>query len=274
MTTIHRTAIAATTVRYGRHRAFHNVVRSEFAKFFTVRSTYWMLLAAIAFNIGLAAALAIFIPGALSAQDKAAIDVTRLSLGGIHLSQIAFGVLGVLVITSEYGTGAIRTTLAAVPRRRTMLAAKAIVVATTIFVLGVLSSFAAFFVFQACLTDDALRTTLGDPGVLRAVSGGGLYVMVLALLGFGLGVIIRSSAGAIATLFGLLFVPPLLLGLLPVSWQTTIRPYVPMEAGGQIFIAVNTDPNALDPWVGFGIFGIYAAIAVGIGFLLIRHRDA
>jgi len=264
----------ATDIAYGRHRAFHNVIRSEFAKFFTIRSTYWMLLAAIVFNVGLAAALAIFIPGALSTQDMAAVDPTRLSLGGLHLSQIVFGVLGVLIITSEYGTGAIRTTLAAIPQRRRVLAAKAIVFATTTLILGISSSFAAFLAFQAFLPSDGLRTTLADPGVLRAVFGGGLYVTVLGLLGLGLGATIRSSAGAIAALLGLLFVPPLLTGLLPPTWQTTIRPYVPMEAGSQIFIAVNNDPNGLDPWVGFGVLTLYAATALTIGFVLIRHRDA
>jgi len=263
-----------TDIVYGRHRAFHNVIRSEFAKFFTIRSTYWMLLAAIVFNVGLAAALAIFIPGALSTQDMAAVDPTRLSLGGLHLSQIVFGVLGVLIITSEYGTGAIRTTLAAIPQRRRVLAAKAIVFATTTLILGISSSFAAFLAFQAFLPSDGLRTTLADPGVLRAVFGGGLYVTVLGLLGLGLGATIRSSAGAIAALLGLLFVPPLLTGLLPPTWQTTIRPYVPMEAGSQIFIAVNNDPNGLDPWVGFGVLTLYAATALTIGFVLIRHRDA
>lgn len=260
--------------RYGRHSAFHNVVRSEFAKLFSVPPTYWMLLAAVVFNVGLAAALAIFTPGALSAQDETAIDATRLSLGGLHLSQIAFGVAGVLIITSEYGTGTIRSTLAAIPQRRAVLAAKAIVLTTTTIVLGVASSFAAFYVFQACLTGGGLRTSLDDPGVLRAVIGGGLYVTVLSLLGLGLGAIIRSSAGTIAALFGLLFVPPLLIGLLPPTWQTTIRPYVPMEAGSQIFIAVNNDPNALGPWTGFGVFALYAAIALIAGFILIRHRDA
>jgi ABC-2 type transport system permease protein len=274
MTQLINTMPAAADLTYGWHRGFHNVIRSEFAKFFTVRSTYWMLAAAIVFNVGLAAALAIFVPGALSAQDMAAVDPTRLSLGGIHLSQVAFGVLGVLIITGEYGTGAIRTTFAAIPQRRRVLAAKAIVFSTTTLVLGILSSFAAFLVFQALLSGDALRTTLGDPGVLRAVFGGGLYVTVLGLLGLGLGAIVRSSAGAISALLGLLFVPPLLTGLLPPAWQATIRPYVPMEAGSQIFIVVNHEPNSLDPWTGFGFFALYAAIALTIGFVLIRHRDA
>ena len=259
---------------YGWPRAFHNVIRSEFVKFFTIRSTYGLLLASAVFTIGLAAALAVFIPGALGPEEAAAVDATRLSLGGLHLSQVVFGVMGVLIITSEYGTGTIRTTFAAVPQRMQVLAAKAIVFTTTVLVFGTASSFGAFLVFQALLTDDRLATTLSDPGVLRAVFGGGLYVTVLGLLGLGIGTVIRASAGAIAALFGVLFVPPLLTGLLPATWQTTIRPYVPMEAGSQIFIAVNNDPDSLDPWVGFCIFALYAAIALIIAFVLIRRRDA
>ena len=270
MTTI---AAPLRDVRYGAPTAFFNIVRSEFAKLFTIRSTYWMLLAAIIFNVGLAAGLAIFIPDALSAQDEAGVDPTRLSLGGIHLSQIAFGMVGVFIITSEYGTGTIRSTLAAIPQRRSVLTAKAIVSAVTTLAFGIASSFVAFAVFQALLAGDGLRTSLADPGVLRAVIGGGLYVTVLGLLGLGLGAIVRSSAGASVALFGLVFAPPLLVGLLPPSWQADIRPYVPMEAGSQIFIAV-AEPGALNPWTGFGIFTVYAVVALVAGFILIRRRDA
>jgi ABC-2 type transport system permease protein len=266
-------AIATPQTSYGPLLGFANIVRSEFCKLRSVRSTFWTLVAAVVFNVALAALGAIFLPGALSADEKATVDVTRLSLAGIHLSQIAFGVLGVLVITSEYGTGMIRATLSAVPQRRLVLAAKAIVFASTALVVGISSSFAAYFVFQAFLSDNSLRSSIGDPGVLRAVTGGGLYLTVLGLLGLGLGAIIRASAGAIAALFGLLFVPPILLQLAPRSWQTTIGPYTPMDAGSQIFI-VHGHAGSLAPWTGFGLFCLYAAVALTIGVLLINHRDA
>lgn len=252
---------------------FANILRSEFCKLRSVRSTLWALLATVVFNIALAALGAIFLPGALSSDEKATVDVTRLSLAGIHLSQIALGVLGVLVITSEYRTGMIRATLSAVPQRRLLLSAKAIVFAATALVVGIASSFAAYFVFQAFLSDNALRSSISDPGVLRAVTGGGLYLTVLGLFGLGLGAIIRSSAGAIAALFGVLFVPPLLLQLLPRSWQTTIGPYTPMEAGSQVFI-VHPHAASLGAWIGFGLFCLYAAVALAVGLLLINHRDA
>jgi ABC-2 type transport system permease protein len=251
---------------------FADILRSELCKLRSVRSTVWTLLAAVVSNVALAALAAILLPGRLSSQQKQSVDPVQLSLAGLHLSQIAFGVLGVLVITSEYGTGMIRATLAAVPQRRTVLAAKTIVFAVTALTVGIVSSFAAYLVFQAFLSDDALTSSIVDPGVLRAVTGGGLYLTVLGLLGLGLGAVIRASAGAIATLFGLLFVPPIFLSLLPTSWQTTIGPYIPMRAGEQIYI-LHSHEAGLGAWPGFGVFSLYAALALTAGFALINHRD-
>jgi hypothetical protein len=140
-------------------------------------------------------------------------------------------------------------------------------------VVGTLVCLAAYFVFQASLSEDILRTSLGAPGVLRAVLGGGLYLTVLGLLGFGIGAILRSSAGAIATLFGLLFVLSILAGILPQSWQDTIAPCLPVNAGDAIY-SLHRETPGLGAWAGFGVFCLYAATALGIGFLLITHRDA
>ena len=139
---------------------------------------------------------------------------------------------------------------------------------------GIAACLAAYLVFQAFLpAGDAMRTTLADPGVVRAVTGAGLYLTVLALLGFGLGTIFRSSAGAVAVLFGVLFVPTLLTALLPSSWQDTIGPYLPMNAGDAIY-TVRPEAHMLQPWVGFGVFCLYAAAALAAGFVLIGRRDA
>jgi ABC-2 type transport system permease protein len=252
---------------------FVDLTRSELCKLRSVRSTYCSLLAILAFNVGIAALLAIFLPGQLSAHEKATLDTTRVSLGGMHLSQVAAGLLGVLVISSEYTTGAIRATLAAVPQRRQLLAAKATVFTAVSVIVGVVSCFAAYLVFQGLLSDASLRTSLGDPGVLRALLGGGLYLTALGLFGLGLGTIMRSSAGAIATLLGLLFIPPILLQLLPHAVRQDLNPYVPMEAGSAVF-TVHHDAGTLAPWAGFGVFCIYVAIATAIAFVLIGRRDA
>jgi ABC-2 type transport system permease protein len=252
---------------------FGDLLRSEFFKLRSVRSTLWTLLAAVVANIVLAALAAVFLPGRLSPPDLATVDSVRLSLAGLHLSQIAVGVLGVLTITSEYSTGMIRSTLAAVPRRRMLLAAKTLAFATTALVAGILACFAAYFAFQAPLSSGPLKSSITDPGVARAVAGGGVYLAVLGLLGLGLGAILRSSAGAIATLFGLLFVPVILLDMLPHGWRTTIGPYLPMNAGDAIY-SLHRETGGLSPAAGLGVLSLYAAIALAGGFILIKHRDA
>jgi hypothetical protein len=250
-----------------------DVLRSESVKLWSVRSTYWTIVAALTFNLGFAAAEAMFLPGRLSAQDRAGLDTIRVSLGGSHLSQVAIGVLGVLAITSEYTSGMIRATFSAVPRRRLLLAAKAIVFSMIALVVGLVASFGAYFVFQALLTGNDFRSSIGDAGVIRALVGGGLYLALLGLLGLGLGAIIRRSAGAIAALFTLLFVPQILVELLPHDLKTTIGAYLPMESGSQIF-SQHHEAGALSPWAGLAVFALYAAVALGAGFALIGARDA
>jgi ABC-2 type transport system permease protein len=252
---------------------FADVVRSELRKLLSMRSTHWALGLAVAFNVGLAAMLAIFLPGQLSADQKATLDVTRVSLGGIHLSQVAFGVLGVLLITSEYTSGTIRASLSAVPRRRRFLAAKATVFAAVALAIGLLSCFAAYFAFQVALSDAGVRSAVTDPGVVRALVGGGLFLTLLGLLGLGLGTISRSSSGGIAALLSLLFVPPLLLELLPQAWKTTIGPYVPMVAGSTIF-SLHREADALAPWTGLGVFALYVVAALAFALVMIERRDA
>jgi hypothetical protein len=249
-----------------------DVLRAELCKLRSVRSTYWALLATLAFNVAVAVALAIFLPSQLSAHERATLDTTRVSLGGMHLSQVACGLLGVLVITSEYGTGTIRATFAAVPQRRVVLAAKAVVLAVAVLIAGLLACFAAYLAFDA-IAAGSVRTSLGSPGVLRAVVGGGLYLTALALLGFALGAIIRSGAGAVATLLGLLFVPTILVQLLPHSLNQEINGYTPMEAGSAIF-SIHRDAGTLAPWAGFGVFCVYVTVAIVTAFLLVDRRDA
>jgi hypothetical protein len=155
-----------------------------------------------------------------------------------------------------------------------MLAAKALVLAATALVTGLAACFAAYLIFQALLpAGNAMATTLASPGVLRAVTGAGLYLAALALLGFGLGAILRSSAGAVAALFGALFVPTLLAALLPQSWQDTIGAWLPMNAAESVY-AVHHQPHTLQPWAGLGVFCLYAAAALAVAFIMISRRDA
>ena len=277
-----RSAMGATTITVPAGITRHSsgaahvgeVVRSEWCKFRSVRSTWWALAAALVFNVLTAALLAVFLPRALSAHERASIDSVRVSLGGLHLSQVAFGLLGVLVITGEYSSGMIRASLAAVPQRRLVLAAKAAVFAAASAITGIAACLAAYLIFQAFLpAGDAMRTSLTDPGVARAATGAGLYLAVLGLFGLGLGAIIRSAAGAVAALFGLLFVPSILITLLPASWQNTAGRYLPMNAGEAVY-TVQHQAHTLAPWAGLGVLSGYAAAALLTGFIMISRLDA
>jgi ABC-2 type transport system permease protein len=190
----------------------------------------------------------------------------------MHLSQIALGVLGALMITGEYSSGMIRTTFAAVPRRRTVLAAKGLVLTGVALAIANVSTVAAYVAFLATLPPDTLTgTALTDPGVARAVVGRGLYLTVFGLLGFGLGIALRCSIAAISTLLAVLFVPPLLL---PGSRKTTVGPYIPMQSGSQIFVAARREAVSLVLWTGFGVFCLYALVALLVGFAMVKRRDA
>lgn len=252
---------------------FANLARSEWTKLKSVRSTYWTavvaVLAAVALGTIISARMASLINSGRESTDG--FDPTTFSLNGLYIAQIAAGALGVLVISSEYGTGMIRATLSAVPQRLAVLAAKAVTFGISTFVLGVLMSFTAFGIGQALLAQAHVGASLGDPGVLRAVLGGGLYLTVVGLLGFGLGALVRHSAGALSAFFGVLFAPSVIVDLLPPSWHDAIN-YMPANAGSQIF-AGQRSPGALAPWVGFGLFCTYAAAVAAPAAILMTRRD-
>jgi ABC-type transport system involved in multi-copper enzyme maturation permease subunit len=250
----------------------------EWRKLATVRSTWWCLAAVAGFNLIAATVLGIVLPRTLSTSQQAGMnDRIGLPLAGLHLSQVAIGVLGVLVISSEYTSGMIRASLAAVPRRRLLLAAKTAVLAAVATGAGLATCYGAYLLFQVSLpAGSPLRAPISDPGVVRALSGAGLYLAVLALAGLGLGAILRSSAGAMTALLGALFVPTLIIGLLPASWQNTVGPYLPMSAAEAVYSLGSGTGHLkhLAPWAGFGVLCAYAAAALAAGFILIGRRDA
>ncbi|MEV0408230.1 ABC transporter permease [Actinoallomurus sp. NPDC050550] len=184
------------------------VIVSEWIKLRSVRSTYLTMLGAILFAVVLGMFNTSSVASnwaTMTAQDRASFDAVGDSLAGFQLGELAFGVLGVLAISSEYGTGMIRATLTAVPRRGTVFAAKALVVGAITLVLGELFVFATFFLGQLMLSGKHLDVSLADPGVLRTLASSGLYLLVVTMVGFGLGAIIRHSTGAVAALFGLVW---------------------------------------------------------------------
>ena len=255
---------------------FVATVRSEWIKLRSVRSTVWSLLVALGILVGLGA---LFCAARVARWDRLPLgerlhfDPTGFSLNGIFLAQLAVGVLGVLVMTSEYATGQIRATFGATPQRRIVLVAKVLVFVSVVFVIGVVGSFVAFTIGQSIFAAKHAQAHLGDPGVLRAVIGGGAYLAVLGALGIGIGTILRRTAGSIAVLVGILLILPVLVSFLPSPWSTDILKYLPGEAGGTIFHVVPA-ANSLSPATGFALFGGYALLALLIGAVLLGRRDA
>jgi ABC-type transport system involved in multi-copper enzyme maturation permease subunit len=252
------------------------VVRSEWTKLRTQPSTFWSLLSTVILVTGFGIVYSL-VRETRPPHGAAAIrsfDPTSVSLSGVQLAQIAVGVLGVLLITSEYSTGLIKTSLAAVPRRLPVLWGKAALLAGVTVAVSLPAAFAAFAGGQSILARQHLAVSLGQPGVVRAVIGSALYLTVAGLLGLGLGALLRSTAGGIAALFGLLFAVQILAGLLPGGLQETVAKYLPANAG-QAVTLVNADPaSSLPPWPGLGVFGLYAAVLIGIAALRMRRGDA
>jgi ABC-2 type transport system permease protein len=275
--------MAATTVQAARPAALpeaagqaglRGTLASELTKIRSTRSTWWTLLALIVVTVGFGA-LASF--GATRGGPRGpGFDATTHSLGGLYLGQLIIAVLGALVITSEYSTGMIRTSLTAMPRRSTVFAAKALVFGLVALVVGLITSFVSFFLGQAIMSSDHINASLGQPGVLRAVIGGALFLTACGLLAFGIGMMLRHTAGAITTAIGLLFVLTVLVQFLPQSWQDHVDKWIPALAGSQIWQvkpSIGGTPM-FSAWGGFAVLAGYAVLALIGGLILFLRRDA
>ena len=257
------------------------VIRSEWTKLRSLRSTVYSLLAAFLIVVGLGILISAARASHLaneSLADRLTFDATSTSLSGVFLAQLAIGVLGVLLMTGEYATGMNRATFAAVPRRLPVLWAKAIVYAVVAVILMLIATFVAFLGGQATFKNKTIdgrliEAHLSQPGVTRAVIGAALYLTVVGLLGLALGALLRNTAGAIATLFGLLLILPLIVHFLPSSWSDKIDKYLPSSAG-QAVINVVRDHNSLSPWTGFAVFCGYTALALIAAAVMLLRRDA
>jgi ABC-2 type transport system permease protein len=255
-------------------------LRSELTKIRSVRSTYWTLFlliaAGLAWSIAYCAGEASRWP-TMSAQDKLGFDPTQSSIVGLALlGQLVIVVLGTLSITSEYGTGMIRTSLTVMPRRGAFYGAKAAVLAAVALVVALVASFASFFVGQGLLASTHVTATLSQPNVLGAVTGTALYLVLCGLFAYGLGAIIRSTAGAITAAYGFLFLLPQLAKALPSSWYADVDRWLP---GGDVVNAITntqpgSNPHLFSAWGEFAVFGAYTAILLILGAVLFRKRDA
>ena len=302
-TTAHDKLVGGAVGRQPRGRAgFAGTVRSEFTKLRSVRSTYWTLLALVLACVGIGALFSWgqtqrltslrqgvrlngqqAPPGVyahLQAQIHA--QAATVSLFGLLFGQLVIIVLGALAITSEYSTGMIRTSLTAMPRRLTVFSAKGVVFGLVALVTGEVISFLAFFTGQAILSTQHVSTTLGAQDVLRTVVGGGLFLAVVGLLAFGIGAMLRHSAGAIAAGIGVMFVLWILSQFLPgppSGWfgQADIDKWIPFNAGASIWAHAADGPLGLhpfSPWIGFAVFCCYAAAMLIGGLVVFVRRDA
>lgn len=273
---IERGATIGSAVPRGRVTQ-RNVVRSEWTKLWTLRSTRWAFLAAVIAQglLGIAiAAVQMNRWTHLSAHDRATFDSIDVGVGGYHLAQLAIGVLGVMVITGEYSTGMIRSSFMAVPRRLPVLWAKIGVFSAVTFVLMLVSTAVSFFVVQAIVAQHHAQHAIGDPHALRAVVGTALFLTVLGVLATGVGALVRNTAGGIALFVFLLFVLPGITALLPQSLNESISQYLPLNAGSTVATSTFDNSHHLAPWVGFAVFCGYAALAVVAAAIGLLRRDA
>ncbi|MEU5088116.1 ABC transporter permease [Streptomyces sp. NPDC021356] len=251
------------------------VIRSEWTKIRSVASTVWTLSLAAVVTIALGMLISGLTRsefGNMPARERLSFDPTFVSFAGMTLGQLAMIVFGVLVVSNEYSTGLIRTSLAAVPRRGAFLASKVAVAALLALLVGMATSFAAFFLGQAML--GSLRTSLDAPGVLRAVIGGGLYMTLIAVFSMAVAVMLRSPMLSLGILMPFFFLISNILG--NVSATKKIGQYLPDQAGSRILRVIPRvgDDTPYGPWGGLGIMALWVLAALAVGYALLRKRDA
>jgi len=258
------------------------VIRSEWIKLRSLRSTVWSYVFVVVLTLGMALLMSLTTASGVGGTDIASLTgdaetqlFVQSSVFGIYLAQLVVAVLGVLVITGEYGTGMIRSTLAAVPTRLPALAAKAGVLFVSTFIVGLVSTVGAYLVSTAVYSGYGLSASLTDPDLLLPILGGALYLALLAAFALGVGTIVRSSAGGIGIVLALILVVPTILGMIPADWAQTTATYLLSDAGSNLFApAALTGPDSLTPWQGLLVsLGWVAASGTGAAVLLVK-RDA
>ncbi|MFD5778801.1 ABC transporter permease [Streptomyces sp. NPDC126933] len=251
------------------------VVRSEWAKLWSLRSTWITLGLALLFLVAFGIIAAAQYESRISSgqrmdADFATSTAVSLSLFGTNFAQLALGVLGVLVTAGEYSTGMVRSTLAAVPRRLPVLWSKSAVFGLVALVIGTVGAFATFLFASGIVSGTSAAMTFSDAGVVRSLLGAGLYLGLVGVLGVALGALLRSVAAGISVLVGALMLVPGLISLLPTTWQDNISPYLPSNAGGSMF-ALHHDATTLSPAAGLVVLLGWVVLALaGAAYRLVR----
>ena len=245
-----------------------SVIRMEWRKLRSVRSTWWTLAVFAAGMVGLAILIGLKTP----AHPDPSYDPTENGFAGLAIGQLALGTLGVLALSTEFTSGSIRATFAAVPRRGWVLAAKAAVITAVTLAAGEILAFVSFAAGQAAVPHAVLHATLGQPGVLRAVLMAGAYPALIALIGLGLAALIRHTAGAISAVVGVVFVLPLIL--LPLGEHSAVMKFLPEIIAENSLTAVKPVAHSLSAGAGLGLLCLYAAVALAAGGWAMARRDA
>ncbi|MFJ8541177.1 ABC transporter permease [Streptomyces sp. NPDC093586] len=251
------------------------VVRSEWTKIRSVASTVWTLSLALVLTVALGMLISVLSKnefGDLSRRDQFSFDPTFISFAGMSIGQLAMIVFGVLVVANEYSSGMIRTSLAAVPQRGTFLFSKIAVATGLALVVSMITSFVAFFLGQAMLGD--LKASIGDPGVLRAVIGGGLYMTLIAMFSMGAAAMLRSPMLSLGILMPFFFLISNILGHVDVTKK--VGRFLPDQAGSKIMQVVTPidDDAPYGPWGGLGIMVVWVVASLVGGYLVLKRRDA
>lgn len=252
------------------------VLRSEWAKFWSLRSS-WITLGISLVLLVLFGTISAFVydpsttPGQMGGETTSS-DAVSLALTGSSFAMLAIGVLGVLCSAGEYSTGLIRSTLAAVPRRLPVLWSKAVLLGLVAFVVATVGAVASFLLGGLGI-DESIALSLGDDGVLRSLVGAGLYLGLVGVWGVALGVLLRSSAGGIAVLVGMMLILSGLTSLLPDSWSDTITPYLPSNAGDAV-MSLQQSSDSLGPWEGLAVFACWVAVTLAAAAYRLKRTDA
>lgn len=270
-----RTPVIASAERSRGAVRLVDVVRAEWIKFRSVRSTKFTLagaaIATVAFGMIFSATAG---SGDAAPGPAAALsDPVQLALGAVNLTAMIIGVLGVLVIAGEYSTGLIRTTIAAVGNRLTVLRAKAAVLGGATAAVMSVASVLALWLGQAVYGGSQATMALTDPDTIGVVLGTTAYVTGVALIGLALGAILRSTASAIGVLVGGIFIGPPLLNLLPDWFSDNVLKYLPSEAGSAMMATVS-DPDLLSTGAAYAVFAAWVVGLLGLAGFLMRSRDA
>ncbi|ONI61220.1 hypothetical protein ALI44B_12170 [Leifsonia sp. ALI-44-B] len=265
---------------------FGGLLVSEWIKLTTVRSTVWSLAILVLISVGLGLLIATFLeagdagaaagsdaPGGPAAAAAATDWALTSATAGMAMASLVAAILGALNITSEYSTGMIRSSLAAVPKRLPVLFAKAVVLALVTFGVGLITLFGTYLIVTPILEGKGFEAHLDDPQTVIALIGGAAYLAIVAVFSLGLGTIIRSGAGAIAAAVGVLLILPPLFMLVPLKWLQDLAPYLLSSAGAQM----HTIPNGasdVEGWVAVIVSVAWAVVSLAIAAVMLKRRDA